>query len=140
MTPTPRPALRWTQLLAVLLGGMLGTGIRLAVEWAVPHEPNDFPWATLAVNVAGSFVLAALVSTLWTRPGTPSWLRAGLGAGVLGAFTTFSAVMVSLVALAAFGQWMLAAGYLAASVALGIAAAVLGLKVGRPNPLIEVDE
>lgn len=125
---------------AVLFGGMLGTGLRLMIDVAVPHDPTALPWPTLAVNVAGSFLLAVAVSTLWTHRGTPSWLRAGLGAGLLGAFTTFSAVMVSAVALSASGEWMLAAGYLGASAALGLVAAVLGLKLGRPNPTIGVDE
>ena len=119
---------------------MLGTGLRLAIELAFPHQQDGFPWAILAVNVAGSLLLGALVSTLWTRPGTPPWLKAGLGAGVLGAFTTFSAVMASLVAMAASGQWMLAVGYLAASLALGLTAAAGGLAIGRPNPVIGVDE
>lgn len=119
---------------------MLGTGLRLAIDLAFPAERDAFPWATLAVNVVGSFMLGALVSTLWIREGTPSWLKAGLGAGLLGAFTTFSAVMVSLVALAASGEWMPAVGYLVASVALGLAAAALGLRAGRPNPIIGAEE
>jgi fluoride exporter len=120
---------------------MVGTGLRLAIDVALPGEPDGFPWGTLLVNVAGSFLLGSLVSTLWTRPRTPSWIKAGLGAGLLGAFTTFSAVMVSLVALTTSGQWMLAAGYVIASVVLGLAAAALGLEAGRrPNTTIGVDE
>lgn len=119
---------------------MLGTGLRLSIDLAFPHEPDGFPWATLALNVVGSFLLAVLVATVWSRPGTPSWLRAGLGAGVLGAFTTFSAVMVALVALTASGHWPIAVGYLTASVALGLAAATIGLMAGPRNPVIGVDE
>ena len=140
VTQPPRPAVGWAELVAVLVGGMLGTGLRLAIDLALPHQTDAFPWGTLALNVVGSFLLAVLVSTLWTNPGTPPWLKAGLGAGLLGAFTTFSAVMVSLVALTASGHWMLAAGYLVASVVLGLVAAALGLSVGRRNPIIGVDE
>lgn len=123
-----------------MVGGMLGTAARLAIDLAFPQPPTSFPWATLVINVAGSFVLGALVSTVWTRPTTPTWLRAGLGVGALGAFTTFSAVMVSAVALSASGQWMPAAGYLLASVVLGLAAATVGLRLARPNTTIGVDE
>lgn len=130
----------WRDTLGVLVGGMLGTGLRLAAEVGLPHQPDSFPWATLLVNVVGSFALGALVATLWTRFATPSWLKAGLGAGVLGSFTTFSAVMASMVALGVSGQWMLAAWYLVASVVLGVGAAALGLRSGRPNPAIGVDE
>lgn len=143
MTNTPQNAparLGWRELVAVVVGGMLGTGLRLAIDAALPHDDASFPWGTFLINVTGSFLLALLVSTLWQRPSTPHWLKAGLGVGTLGAFTTFSAVMVSLATLVDSGQWMLGAVYLAASVALGLVAAVLGLRVGhRPAPL-EVNE
>jgi len=108
---------------------MLGTGIRLAIDLLIPHEHGQFPLSTLLVNVAGSLLLGVAVSTLWGR--VPVWARAGLGAGVLGAFTTFSAIMVSLVELGASRDWMLAAAYLAASRALGLGAAALGRQLGR---------
>jgi CrcB protein len=123
-------AVGWRDLVAVLLGGMLGTGLRLAIDVAAPASATEFPWATLLVNTAGSFVLAVLVARLWQRPATPSWLKAGLGAGLLGAFTTFSALAVALAALTAEGAWMLATLYLAASLGLGLGAAALGLRVG----------
>lgn len=119
---------------------MLGTGLRLAIDSLLPHEAADFPWGTLLINVVGSLLLGLLVGAVWSRPGTPAWLRAGLGVGTLGAFTTFSAVMVSAVAMSASGQWMLAVGYLVASVILGVGAAALGLRFGRPGTMIEVDE
>lgn len=136
MTTTRRPG--WRELVAVFIGGLLGTGVRLAIDVAFAAE--GFPWPTLAINVVGSFLLGALVSTLWARATTPPWLKAGLGVGVLGAFTTFSAVMVSAVSLSTTGEWMLALGYLVASVVLGLGAAVLGLRVGRPNTMIGVNE
>jgi CrcB protein len=117
------------ELLAVLVGGMLGTGLRLLVDVLLPHDATGFPVGTLLVNVVGAFVLGLLVSLAWPR--VPAWLRAGLGAGFLGSFTTFSAVMVSLVAQADAGVWALAVGYLLASLVLGFAAAALGLRLGR---------
>lgn len=127
----------WGELLAVLAGGALGTTLRLAVDALIAHES-----ATLIVNTAGSFALALLVARLWAH--APGWLRAGLGAGLLGSFTTFSAVAASLVEFGAAEQWMPAAGYLAASVLLGLAAAALGLVLGRRGrgaaPLDLVDE
>jgi CrcB protein len=120
-------------LAAVAVGGSVGTGIRL------PHDADSFPVSTLIVNTLGAFVLGVLVARLW--PVAPSWLRAGLGAGLLGSFTTFSAVAVSLVSLGAAGAWMLALGYLAATLILGLTAAWLGLRTGRPAEAFdEVDE
>lgn len=132
MTSTERPD--WRELIAVALGGVIGTGARLGIDAAVASE--RFPWHTLAINVVGSFVLAALASTLWARPATPSWLKAGLGVGLLGSFTTFSAVMASSVELAAAAEWMPVAGYLVASVFLSLGAAALGLRAGRPEARI----
>lgn len=120
------------ELLAVLIGGMLGTGLRLAADLLVPHEDSGFPLSTFLVNVLGSFALGLIVSTLWAR--AERWLRAGLGAGLVGSFTTFSAVMVSLVAQGAQGLWALAAGYLVLSLLLGFAAAALGLWLGGRRP------
>jgi CrcB protein len=126
--------------LAVFLGGMVGTGLRLGIDRTLPHTDAQFPVGTLVANVTGAFVLGWLVAGLWTRPAVPRWLKVALGPGVLGAFTTFSAVMVSLVTLASASAWPLAWLYLAATLLLGFAAAALGLGLGgrlrhRPVPL-----
>jgi CrcB protein len=125
-------------LLSVLLGAGVGTGLRLGIDALAPHPDNAFPWATLGINVVGAFTLGALVSLAWDR--TPAWLRAGLGPGLLGSFTTFSALTVALVTLAAADEWMLAAAYLVASIVLGLAAALLGLRLGRRSPIDQAGE
>lgn len=128
-------------LVAVFLGGAIGTGIRLSLDAAIYHSDSEFPLDTLLINVVGSFVLALLVTRVW--PVVPAWLRSGLGPGLLGGFTTFSAVMVSMVTLAASNQIMLALGYLAITLVLGFGAAALGFLLGRrrtADPVIEVDE
>ena len=85
--------------LAVAVGGLIGTGLRLACDLAFPHADGDFPVETLLVNLVGAFVLGWLVGGLWTRPTTPTWFKAGLGSGLIGSFTTLSAVMASLIVL-----------------------------------------
>ena len=130
-------------LVAVLLGGILGTGLRLGIDQLVVPD-SAFPWATLLINVVGSFALGLLVARVW--PTAPAWLRAGLGTGVLGSFTTFSAVIVALLSLTGAGLTWLAAVYLVVSLILGFAAALLGIRLGaRPGarpaaPPIEADE
>ncbi len=124
----------WREVCAVTIGGMLGTGIRLLVDTVVPHETTGFPFSTLIVNVLGAFVLGALVSSIWARPRTPNWLKAGLGTGVIGSFTTFSAFITSLVAETSHGMWWLAIVYLVASLVLGFLAAGLGIRVGHRLP------
>ena len=115
-------------LLAVAVGGMAGTGLRLALDLAIPHGDDDFPVSTLLINVVGAFALGLLVARSW--PTARGWVKAGLGPGLLGSFTTYSAFAVSLVALGSTGEWMLGAGYLAATVVLGFGAAWAGLRVG----------
>ena len=121
----------WRDLLAVLVGGAVGTALRLGIDTVIPHGDADFPVSTLAINTLGAFVLGFLVARVW--PAATSWLRAGLGAGLLGSFTTFSALAVSLVSLTAAGFGMLALAYLAATLVLGLAAAALGLRLGSPR-------
>lgn len=121
----------WRDLLAVLVGGAVGTALRLGIDTLVPHGDADFPVSTLAINTLGAFVLGFLVARVWL--GATTWLRAGLGAGLLGSFTTFSALVVSLVSLTAAGFGMLALAYLVATLVLGLAAAALGLRLGSPR-------
>jgi len=69
--------------------------------------------------------------------------RAGLGTGLLGSFTTFSAVIVALLTLTAAGMTVLAAIYLVVSLILGWAAALLGIRLGGRavvRPPIGADE
>lgn len=124
------------------MGGAIGTAARLGLDTIIPHDDAGFPVSTLVVNVVGALVLGFVVARLWSR--AQSWLRAGLGVGLLGSFTTFSALAVSLVTLADSGEWMTAIAYLAASVILGFSAAAAGLALGRgtapPTPIDEVDE
>jgi len=114
-------------LFAVIAGGLVGTALRLGADVLVPIE-----WATFVVNVAGAFVLGLLVAKLWPR--VPDWMRAGLGAGLLGSFTTFSAVAV----IAVEGPLWQAALYVVVSVVFGLAAAFLGLWLGR-RPAAPID-
>jgi fluoride exporter len=125
--------------LAVAVGGLIGTGLRLACDLAFPHGDGDFPIETLLVNLVGAFVLGWLVGGLWTRPTMPTWIKAGLGSGVIGSFTTLSAVMASLIVLTGAGEAWLAALYLLVSVVGGLALAAAGLRIGsliahRPMP------
>jgi len=119
-------------LVAVFLGGAVGTGLRLGIDTLFPAASAGteaagaaFPFATLAINMIGSFALGFLVGRVW--PSAPHWLRAALGPGLLGGFTTFSGVTLAALTLAP----PLAATYLAASLLGGLAAAFAGLRLGH---------
>ena len=131
--------------LAVFVGGLVGTGLRLAVDVAIPRADDGFPWSTLIVDLVGAFVLGWLAGGLWTRPWAPAWLKAGIGSGVLGSFTTLSAAMVALVVLGREGQVGLAAAFLGISLVAGLGLAFAGLEVGsrlahRPMPTEVTDD
>jgi CrcB protein len=115
-------------LLAVFVGGLIGTTLRLLLDLAVAHDLDEFALSTLHVNVVGSFMLGVLVAALWSR--VPGWVRVGLGPGILGSFTTFSALAVSVVALAQSGDLVGAALTIVLSIGLGMLAAWSGLTLG----------
>ena len=102
-------------LLLVMVGGVLGSMARWGLTDVAPHL-----WATLLVNVVGSYLLGALVRTV----AHDSWTRPLLGTGFCGGFTTMSALAVQVVTASA----ATAALYLTASLVLGVAAARLGLR------------
>ncbi|MFE7845421.1 fluoride efflux transporter FluC [Microbacterium sp. NPDC057407] len=109
----------------VVVGGAFGVLARALLLDPVT-DPAVLPWATLGVNAAGSFALGLVVGALGdSRP----HVRAFLGTGVLGGFTTYSAFAVET-ALWLSTPW-LALGLAAASVAAGVTGAVAGLAIGR---------
>jgi CrcB protein len=115
------------RLLLVFVGGSIGTAARLAVGLWMP-DAGGFPTATLRVNVVGSLLIGVVAARLASTAG----VRVFLGTGVLGGFTTYSAFMTGTVALWADAP-LLAVVYAAGSLVLGVAAAALGLRLGRPR-------
>jgi CrcB protein len=119
--------------LNVAVGGAVGSLLRYHVGRAVSTlagPGNAFPWGTLAVNIAGSLAMGALLG--WLARGAMAEQSAEsahllVGVGLLGGFTTFSAFSSELVTLLHRGQMGLAAGYAAASLAAGMAAVIVGL-------------
>ncbi|WP_258802619.1 fluoride efflux transporter FluC [Pseudarthrobacter sp. NS4] len=120
--------------LAVAVGGLIGSELRYGLGLAFPDQPGSIPWAMLWINVTGSFVLAALTTAWMDRPRTSFWLRAGLGPGLLGSFTTFSAVVFAVDQLARAGAHPAWIAYLVLSLLLGLLAAGLGWRLGKLLP------
>ena len=109
--------------LVVFIGGGLGSLMRYGLSLVI--GARGFPFATLAANVAGCFLIgcfgAAGVRLSWS--GTTRLL---LTTGLCGGFTTFSTFSKESLALLEGGHHGLFALYAAGSVGLGIAAAALG--------------
>ncbi|MDP9692666.1 UNVERIFIED_ORG: CrcB protein [Arthrobacter globiformis] len=129
--PTTGSGYGWRVWTAVAAGGLLGTELRYGLGLLFPDQAGELPWATLGINIVGSFTLAAL-TTIWiARPQTAFWLRAAIGPGVLGSFTTFSAVVFTTDQLTRTGLPSLGLLYVGLSVLLGLAAAAAGWRTGR---------
>jgi fluoride exporter len=120
-------------LLAVMAGGSLGALARYALGlWALKRFGPAFPWGTLAINLAGCLALGLFAGLrLGGRHAVPELLHPAFAVGFLGAYTTFSTFGLEVVLLLEGGRWGAAAGYVASSVGAGIAAAALGLYIGR---------
>jgi fluoride exporter len=120
------------QLMSIGLGGFAGAVARYLLDgWVSDRTAGQFPFGTLAVNLIGSFLLGLLFAVTVDRSVLPAELRAPLGVGFIGAFTTFSTLMLESWRLVEGGAAPLAALNLAGSVALGLMAVVAGLAIGR---------
>jgi CrcB protein len=120
------------RFLWICLGGAAGTGARYLVTlWTLRVAGPGFPWGTLAVNVAGSFVLGLIMQVALTTGLIPPILRLGLTTGVMGGFTTYSTFNYETLLYLQRSEWLLAFANLAATVLLCLAAGALGLVAGR---------
>lgn len=127
----PRPHLAPPVIAAVFAGGCTGGLARYALTLALPASSYAWPWAVLLANVGGAFVLGLLlVLLLEVWPGT-TLVRPFLGTGFCGGFTTMSSVVVTTDRLAAHDRPGMALAYVATTVVAGLAAAGLGLLLGR---------
>jgi len=124
MTPLPRAA-----TLACAIGGAVGSVARYEASL---HFTNDqFPWTTLLVNCSGAFLLGVLGTLFALRWTGRDALTVGVCTGVLGGFTTFSALCVEVVDLVRHDHAGTAAAYLVASAVIGLLAAAAGIAVAR---------
>ena len=92
---------------------------------------RGFPFATLSINVLGSFLMGFLFFLTLERLSLPPSLRTGILTGGLGAYTTFSTFSLETLNLMEGGEWTRAALYVAASVLLSITAVILGAYLSR---------
>mgnify|MGYP003525396256 CR=1 FL=1 len=112
-------------MVAVSLGGALGALGRYGLAQAVATDGLGVPWATLIANVGGSLLLGVLTAVAIARFPDHQYLRPFLGVGVLGSFAVELDTRLGQTHLAT------ALGYGLLSVMLGVAAAAVGLWLGR---------
>ncbi|WP_029420869.1 fluoride efflux transporter CrcB [Alicyclobacillus macrosporangiidus] len=116
-------------ILWVGIGGVAGALLRYQLsKWIGQRWLVSFPFATLLINVSGSFLLGVITrqASVWF-PTHEQAVVLLLGTGMCGAYTTFSTFSYEFTMLMREGRTQDALVYLAASGVLGLAAAFAGL-------------
>lgn len=116
-----------TKLLLVFVGGGLGAVSRFLVTTALAGKLGNFPLGTLAANVLGSLLMGLVIGILAGRADS---VRLFVAVGFLGGFTTFSSFSAETLALIQNGQIFSATANVVVSVAAGLAACAVGLRIG----------
>ena len=125
----PRPAHLTPHLIGLAFtGGCIGVLARALLELAMP-DGAGFPKTTFAINITGALFLAVLIE--WLANGGPDEgrrrrLRLFLGTGVMGGFTTYSALAAQTDALIRTEQPLTAFLYAVGTVVVGFMASVIG--------------
>ncbi|MFT6559666.1 fluoride efflux transporter CrcB [Sneathiella sp.] len=118
--------------LSIALGGALGACARYGVgQIFFKVMGPGFPFATLFVNIAGSFLMGALIEYMALRWSPSPEIRVFLVTGFLGAFTTFSTFSLDVAVQVQRGDYFSAGSYIMLSVLLSIAGLFAGLHVMR---------
>jgi CrcB protein len=120
------------RFLLICLGGAVGTGARYLIAVGAPRVlGTSFPYGTLIVNVAGSFLLGAVMHVgLTTNVMTPA-MRLVLTTGVMGGFTTYSTFNYETIEYLREGALALATLNVAATLLLCLVAGAVGLALAR---------
>ena len=119
-------------LVLIAVGGAAGATTRYLVDtWISERAGGAFPWGTLVVNISGSLVLGILFALATERGVLPATIRAPVLIGFIGAYTTFSTLMLESWRLIESGALGLGLANLVGSTVIGLVAVVAGLTIGR---------
>jgi len=130
------PRIDRQELAAIFAGGAVGAVVRVWIGRHFTSADDAWPWATFAINITGSFVLAYFATRLQERLPQSTYRRPLLGTGFCGAYTTFSTMQVEILGLAESHRYGLAVGYALVSIAAGMAAIWLATTIVRRTRVI----
>ena len=127
----------WQQLALVMAGGALGAAGRFWLGGALLRQFGaGLPWGTLAANLIGSFAVGFLAVWLEARGAAALWWRSFLIVGMLGALTTYSALMLEMLIFVRSQRSGLALTYLVGTLLAGLLLVWLGAEFAlRLRPL-----
>ncbi|MBN7774223.1 fluoride efflux transporter FluC [Clostridium aminobutyricum] len=113
----------------IAIFGALGAAARYGIS--ITFETGIFPYNTLFINVIGCFLLAIVVTYLSTFSKLSHALITGLGTGLIGSFTTFSAFSIQACDLLLGGHYFIASAYILSSLIGGFLSAAVGVYVSN---------
>ena len=108
-------------IIVAALGAIVGAGLRFAITQAITSL--DSIWVIAGINIVGAFLIGLLAANL-----TSERLRIFILTGVLGGFTTYSAIALDVTNL---GLSLVALSYLAVTFIGGTFAALLGMRIKK---------
>ncbi|MFP5309964.1 MAG: CrcB family protein [Actinomycetes bacterium] len=118
--------MRTGEVVAVAVGGALGTGLRVALDASLPAGAGGVPTGTVVANLGGAALLGLLVGAVVGADAPAARWVPWLGTGLLGGLTTYSGlVLASLAAAPAVG-----AAHALGTVGAGLLLAAGGVRVG----------
>ncbi|QGQ98003.1 CrcB family protein [Paenibacillus psychroresistens] len=118
-------------LISLIIGGFIGAVLRFEIgEW-MPATTDGFPWSTLIINLTGCLFLGWFLTITLHKLKLKPEIRLGLGTGMTGSFTTFSAFSVQSVHLMTNSHSAIAGMYIITSVVGGIGLCMLGVALAR---------
>lgn len=119
-------------MILIGIGGAIGAALRYSVSLLfLTNETSAFPFATVAANLAGCFLLGMLSSGLELKlTANPDYLSA-FKTGLIGSFTTFSTFSVEVIQLLQHHVYFSAILYIFISAIFGLIFVALGMKIGK---------
>ncbi|SDJ15429.1 fluoride efflux transporter CrcB [Salimicrobium halophilum] len=114
--------------LYIAIAGFVGAALRYMTGELFFRQEAVFPFATLSVNIIGTFLLSWFTFRSLKLPDNA---KKAIGTGLLGSFTTFSTLSVETVDLVDKGALTSAFLYISVTIIGGLAAAVLGFRIGE---------
>lgn len=117
----------------LMVGGAVGTLCRYYLGvWLYSFvEKPEFPYATLFINVTGSFLIGLLAELFDARVVVTPEVRVALITGVLGGYTTFSSFSLETLTLIRNGEMESALVNAVGSVVLGLVAVWMGMRLAQ---------
>ena len=119
-------------LFLVASGGATGAILRYSLSIFMKFYFYNSFYATLFVNIIGSFLIGYLISLGYIRNLSENFIKYFLIIGFLGSFTTFSTFSYEVVELFLSKKYYLTFFYILSSICLCLIAAYAGMYINKP--------